>query len=232
MTRYDLQSDYPRLVERLRALCAERLSSAAIAERLNAEGFRPPKRADRFTGEMVRRLTVRTWAWPVASGTAAAPGWAATSTGRRAWRGGWGSRRDTVRRWLRAGWLTSRRDADGPPRDLGRRRRAAPAPGTPPAAADLGEQGPPGRIDEAEAPPGAVELSVARLTSSRATPPRSWRALWLEHDHVKGEARNPQQKSQTNDHSEKKETTSQFIHKSGGFNQPASTRIQSGHLNI
>ena len=52
--RYDLQSDYPRLVERLRACAAEGLSSAAIAERLNAEGFRPPKRADRFTGEMVR----------------------------------------------------------------------------------------------------------------------------------------------------------------------------------
>ena len=50
MKRYDLQSDYPRLVERLRALCAERLSAAAIAERLNAEGFRPPKRVDRFTG--------------------------------------------------------------------------------------------------------------------------------------------------------------------------------------
>ena len=46
MRRYDLQADYPRLVERLRALCAERLSSAAIAERLNAEGFRPPKRAE------------------------------------------------------------------------------------------------------------------------------------------------------------------------------------------
>ena len=30
---------------------------AAIAERLNAEGFRPPKRAERFTREMVRRLS-------------------------------------------------------------------------------------------------------------------------------------------------------------------------------
>jgi hypothetical protein len=57
VTRYDLQSDYPRLVERLRALCGERLSSAAIAERLNAEGFRPPKRTNRFTGQMVLRLT-------------------------------------------------------------------------------------------------------------------------------------------------------------------------------
>ena len=57
VSRYDQQSDYPRLVERLRELCGERLSSAAIAERLNAEGFRPPKRTRRFTGEMVPRLT-------------------------------------------------------------------------------------------------------------------------------------------------------------------------------
>src|SRR5207248_2333183 len=55
--RYSHQSDYPQLLERLRALCAERLNAAAIAGRLNAEGFRPPKRAGRFTGEMVRRLT-------------------------------------------------------------------------------------------------------------------------------------------------------------------------------
>lgn len=57
MTRYCQQSDYPRLVARLRELCTGRDDSAAIAERLNAEGFRPPKRTARFTGEMVRRLT-------------------------------------------------------------------------------------------------------------------------------------------------------------------------------
>ena len=39
--------------------------------------------------------------------------WAVTSTGRWAWRGGSGMSRDTVRRWLRAGWLTVRRDAEG-----------------------------------------------------------------------------------------------------------------------
>ncbi len=56
VTRYDQQSDYPRLVARLRELCAERLNAAAIAERLNAEGFRPPKRTSRFTRDMVLRL--------------------------------------------------------------------------------------------------------------------------------------------------------------------------------
>jgi DNA invertase Pin-like site-specific DNA recombinase len=57
VTRYCQQSDYPRLVARLRELCTGRDNSAAIAEQLNAEGFCPPKRTDRFTGEMVRRLT-------------------------------------------------------------------------------------------------------------------------------------------------------------------------------
>ena len=54
--RYDLQADYPRLVERLRASCVEKLTAAEIASRLNAEGFRPPKRAERFTRAMVHRL--------------------------------------------------------------------------------------------------------------------------------------------------------------------------------
>ena len=54
--RYDQQSGYARLVERLRAWSADRLAAAAIAERLNAEGFRPPKRATRFTRGMVLRL--------------------------------------------------------------------------------------------------------------------------------------------------------------------------------
>ena len=57
VTRCGQQSDYPRLVARLRELCTGRDNAAEIAERLNAEGFCPPKRAKRFTGEMVRRLT-------------------------------------------------------------------------------------------------------------------------------------------------------------------------------
>ena len=54
--RYAQQSHYARLVERVRVMCAARLSSARIAERLKAEGFRPPKWAARFRGEMVRCL--------------------------------------------------------------------------------------------------------------------------------------------------------------------------------
>jgi len=110
--RYDLQADSPWRVERLRAWCAERLSAAEIAARLNAEGFRPPKRADRFTRPMVQRLL-----WHLGldrrepHGSLAGLGrdeYRPSSLARRL-----GISRDTVRRWLRAGWLTARRDAEG-----------------------------------------------------------------------------------------------------------------------
>ena len=111
--RYDQQSDYPRLVARLRELCGQRRTAAAIAERLNAEGFRPPKRTSRFTAGDGAAADRPAWAWPAASRTAARPGWGRTSTGRRAWPGGWAISRDTVRRWLRVGWVNVRRDDDG-----------------------------------------------------------------------------------------------------------------------
>jgi Recombinase zinc beta ribbon domain/Recombinase len=110
--RYDLRADYPRMVERLRAWGAEGLSAAAMAERLNAEGFRPPKRADRFSAEMVRRLQ-----WHLGlqrrrpHGSPAGLGHDEYRPGSLARR--LGITRDTVRRWLGAGWLTSRRDAEG-----------------------------------------------------------------------------------------------------------------------
>jgi Recombinase zinc beta ribbon domain/Recombinase len=110
--RYDLQADYPRLVERLRAWGAEGLSAATMAERLNAEGFRPPKRADRFSAAMVRRLL---WHLDLARRE---PHGSLAGLGRDEYRPGslarrLGVSRDTVRRWLRAGWLTTWRDADG-----------------------------------------------------------------------------------------------------------------------
>lgn len=112
VSRYDQQASHPRLVRRLKELCRQRLSSAQIAERLNAEGFRPPKRAERFSGEMVLRLTTR------------------LGIQRRQRHGGrarlgtdeyrpaelarkLGVLRDTLRRWLRCGWLNTERDADG-----------------------------------------------------------------------------------------------------------------------
>ncbi len=110
--RYDLQADYPRLVERLRAWCGEGRSAAEIAGRLNAEGFRPPKRAERFTGEMVRRLS---WNLDLSHRE---PHGSVAGLGRDEYRPAGlarrlGISRDTVRRWLRAGWVTATRDPEG-----------------------------------------------------------------------------------------------------------------------
>lgn len=112
VVRYSQQSDYPRLVGRLRQLCTGRLNSGAIAERLNGEGFCPPKRTNRFTAEMVRRLTAHLGlARRQRHGSSAGLGadeYRPMSLARRL-----GISRDTVRRWLRAGWLNLRRDDDG-----------------------------------------------------------------------------------------------------------------------
>jgi hypothetical protein len=93
-------------------LCSERRTSAAIAQQLNAEGFRPPKRTQQFTGEMIRRLTVHLGflrrprhGSPTGLG---ADEYRPMGLARRL-----GISRDTVRRWLRAGWLNVRRDDDG-----------------------------------------------------------------------------------------------------------------------
>lgn len=110
--RYDLQAHYPQLVRRLRDLGSEGLDAAKIAERLNAEGFRPPKRVERFHAGMVRRLL---WHLDLAH---CEPHGSHAGLGRNEYRPASLARqldvsRDTVRRWLRAGWLTAHRDVEG-----------------------------------------------------------------------------------------------------------------------
>jgi DNA invertase Pin-like site-specific DNA recombinase len=53
---YKDQADWPRLSARLAALHTEGHKPLEIAAALDEEGFRPPKRADRFQAGMVRRL--------------------------------------------------------------------------------------------------------------------------------------------------------------------------------
>ena len=52
-------SSFAELRDRLRILKGEGLDAPRIAERLNAEGWRRPKRGARFTGRVVRRLLAR-----------------------------------------------------------------------------------------------------------------------------------------------------------------------------
>jgi DNA invertase Pin-like site-specific DNA recombinase len=109
---YEQRSDYPRLVSRLRRLCEERLSPVVIAERLNAEGFRPPKRTDRFTGLMVWRLASRLGLkWRERHGSPEGLGPDEYRPKGLALR--LGLRRDVVRWWVRAGYVTTRRDEQG-----------------------------------------------------------------------------------------------------------------------
>lgn len=112
VTHYWQQSDYPRLVARLRALGTGRDKAAAIAEQLNAEGFCPPKQTKRFTGERVRRLTAQLGlARCQRHGNTTGLGpdeYRPMGLARRL-----GISRDTVRRWLHVGWLNRRRDEAG-----------------------------------------------------------------------------------------------------------------------
>lgn len=51
--RYEQLAGYARLRERIAELRGEGKSMAAVAECLNREGFRPPKRATRFNGGVI-----------------------------------------------------------------------------------------------------------------------------------------------------------------------------------
>jgi hypothetical protein len=110
--RYELRSDYRRLVASLKEWSSEGLSAAEIAERLNREGFRPPKRVDRFNRGMVQRLLGRLGPAhrkpQVDRSGLAEDEYRPSGLARRL-----GIALDTVRRWVRAGWVTSSRDAAG-----------------------------------------------------------------------------------------------------------------------
>jgi hypothetical protein len=59
VARFEQLSYYEALVERLASLRSEGHSSEQIAEQLNADGFRPPKRKQTFNEGMVRMLASR-----------------------------------------------------------------------------------------------------------------------------------------------------------------------------
>jgi DNA-binding transcriptional MerR regulator len=107
--RYEQAADFPRLLARIRDLWAAGLSLAGIAERLNAEGYRPVKGAERFHGALVGRILRRR----------------APDRGPRARRGRgqvqkdeWlvvelsaqlGIPKNTLHAWMRRGWVHYRR---------------------------------------------------------------------------------------------------------------------------
>src|SRR5262249_46727419 len=109
VARYDQLADLPALLARIEALRSEGLPLAVIAERLNREGFVPPKRADRFTGPMLTRLlwSRRGRAGPrprAMTNDELGPGeWWLGDLAKRL-----GSPIDTIRGWIRRGWIHAR----------------------------------------------------------------------------------------------------------------------------
>ena len=59
VARYEQLEEYSSLMQRIEELRSQGHSSAAIAERLNAEGFRPPRRRQTFNAAGVRQLFTR-----------------------------------------------------------------------------------------------------------------------------------------------------------------------------
>lgn len=56
---YEQMADYPRLWARVQELRAQGASCGQVAEQLNREGFRPPKRAERLTAGIVAGLLAK-----------------------------------------------------------------------------------------------------------------------------------------------------------------------------
>jgi hypothetical protein len=112
VNRYDLRSDYPRLVERLRSLSTQRLRATEIAKRLNVEGFQPPRGKNRFTVAIVLRLAALLGLplrKPYGDESGLGPDeFRPMGLARRL-----GVSRHRIGKWLRSGYLNVRRDEDG-----------------------------------------------------------------------------------------------------------------------
>src|SRR5262249_1934720 len=107
---YDQLANYAQLRERIDELRAAGKSMAAVAECLNGEGFRPPKRATRFTSDMVAGFLAkggRSGPRPVAlsaTGLLHEGEWLLTDLARHL-----GMPSGTLHRWRRVGWVHARK---------------------------------------------------------------------------------------------------------------------------
>jgi DNA invertase Pin-like site-specific DNA recombinase len=108
--RYDQLADYPRLQARIKELRAQGETMAQIAQRLNGEGFHPPKRAQRFTMSMVAGF--------LAKGGRSGPRPRALSKKGMLRHGEWllsdlarelGMPSATLHRWRKVGWVQARK---------------------------------------------------------------------------------------------------------------------------
>ena len=107
--RLDQLSYYPALLACVTGLAAAGRSSRQIADALNAEGFRPPKRTTRFTGQQVRTLISQRGIRARAKGrpavlTGLAPGeWSVPGLSAEL-----GMPTASIYNWIYRGWITAR----------------------------------------------------------------------------------------------------------------------------
>jgi hypothetical protein len=121
VARLEQLSYYPQLVERLQILAADGLSLAMIAQRLNEEGFRPPKRRERFGAQGVQELLRRLGRRPPHQSRTERRGGPADGLSEHEW---WmadlaravGMPTVTLFTWIRRGWVTGRQEAQPPRR--------------------------------------------------------------------------------------------------------------------
>jgi DNA invertase Pin-like site-specific DNA recombinase len=110
VNRYEQLADYRRLLARVEELRRQGQSLQEVANCLNAEGFHPPKRAERFTGGMVGGFLTRFCRRDSAG--------EADKARKHLRKGEWllgdlarhlGMPPSTLHRWRRAGWLLARK---------------------------------------------------------------------------------------------------------------------------
>jgi hypothetical protein len=108
--RLDQLSYYPALLARVTGLAAAGRTNQQIAEVLNAEGFRPPKRTSRFTGQQVRTLISQRGIRGQRNGrpavlTSLPPGeWSVPGLSAEL-----GMPTASIYNWIYRGWITARR---------------------------------------------------------------------------------------------------------------------------
>lgn len=116
VARLEQLSYYPQLCDRIRQLAADGLSAGAIAARVNAEGYRPPKRREHFgaggIADTLQRLGVRT----VRSRLGAPAVMEPHEWGLRALAQEIDMPHCTLYNWIYRGWVTARREEVPPHR--------------------------------------------------------------------------------------------------------------------
>ena len=110
VARLDQLSYYPVLLARVTELAAAGRTNRQIADTLNAEGLRPPKRTSRFSHQQVRTLITQRGIRSQPKGrpavlTSLAPGqWSVPSLAAKL-----GMPTATIYNWIYRGWITARR---------------------------------------------------------------------------------------------------------------------------